>query len=89
MAEFTSWDSFDWNAFAKLLPNIPDEVVVQMVRAGPQGESVFEAWENAWQSASNAMGFPSEKLVANNRAFRSVIAAFYKAEAARRGLDIA
>ena len=31
---------------------------------------------------------PTEKLVASNRAFRSVIAAFYKAEAARRGLDV-
>ena len=88
MAEFTSWDAFDWNAFARLLPNVPDEVVVQMVRAAPQGEAIFEAWETAWKSASGAIGVPTEKLVANNRAFRSVIAAFYKAEAARRGLDV-
>lgn len=88
MPEFTSWDSFDWNAFAKLLPSIPDEVIVQMVRAAPQGEAVFEAWENAWNAASTAMGLQSQKLVAGNRAFRSVIAAFYKAEAARRGLDV-
>jgi hypothetical protein len=87
MAEFTSWDSFDWNAFARLLPNIPDEVVVQMVRAEPQGEAIFGAWENAWKTASGAIGVPTEKLLANNRAFRSVITAFYKAEAARRGLD--
>lgn len=88
MPELTSWDSFDWNAFAKLLPNIPDDVVVQMVRAAPQGEAVFEAWENAWKSATGAIGIPSEKLIAGNRAFRSVIAAFYKAEASRRGLDV-
>ena len=88
MPEFTSWDSFDWNSFAKLLPAIPDEVIVQMVRAAPQGEAVFEAWENAWKTASSALGLQSEKLVEGNRAFRSVIAAFYKAEAARRGLDV-
>lgn len=88
MAEFTSWDAFDWNAFAKLLPNVPDEVVVQMVRAAPQGEAVFEAWENAWKTATGAIGIPTEKLVASNRAFRVVIAAFYKAEAERRGLAV-
>ena len=88
MPEFTSWDSFDWNAFAKLLPNVPDEVVAQMVRAAPQGEAMLEAWETAWKAATGAIGVPTEQIVASNRAFRSVIAAFYKAEAARRGLDV-
>jgi hypothetical protein len=88
MPEFTSWDAFDWNAFAATLPNVPDEFVLQMLRSAPQGETLFEAWESAWSAASAAVGFPSDKLTTNNKAFRSIILAFYKAEAARRGLDV-
>jgi hypothetical protein len=88
MPDFTSWDAFDWNAFAALLPNVPDEIVVQMVRNAPQGEVLMEAWESAWKLASGAIGLPNETLLANNKAFRSVILAFYKAEASRRGLQV-
>lgn len=86
MPEFTSYEAFDWNTFAAMLPNVPDEAVRAMLASASQGENLFDAWASAWSVASAAVGFPSDKLLANNKAFRSIILAFYAAEATRRGL---
>jgi hypothetical protein len=88
MAEFAPWTAFDWNGFAALLPNLPDEVVAQMIRSAALGDALFEAWENAWRMTAGAAGIPAGgQAPANTAAFRAIMLAFYRAEAARRGLN--
>ena len=76
----------DWNTFAKSLKLLPDAAVTQTLAVAEQGEAAFQTWESVWANAAAAMGVPREFAAFDSRSTREIAAAFFKAEAVRRGL---
>jgi len=78
----------DWNASAKSLKVVPDDVLRQMLTLAPQGEVAMEQCQEFWKSAVSGLPSPSETAMRNSRAWREIFYAFTRAEAAKGGWEI-
>jgi hypothetical protein len=78
---------YDWNSVAVGMQLVPDEAIKLALTNAQNVDAMFAAWENVWKQGMQAMGLPTDEMLAQSKMLREVLLGFYKAEAIRRGIS--